>query len=108
MLLKELILEKISSYGYHVTLKQFLPEIAKSGLLPQMHSHYSNGPVIFYEPDEEEAMIYHDPPNTVLLRFPTNHYDGDMTYDGEYVLLENVKPSDIEYKDEGGWEKLTL
>jgi|JI10StandDraft_1071094.scaffolds.fasta_scaffold22059_12 hypothetical protein len=92
-------------YAYHVTLREFLPSIERDGLLPQEHESLEE-PGIFFEPDEEGAAVYHEPPNTVMLRWPLSGTPRSSTPDGEYAWYETVPPHLIEKKVKGGWVTL--
>ncbi len=89
------------SYVYHVTPKVNLASISQGGLQPRddyMDSAESgaDGPLIFVEPDEKEAAIYHEPGRTAMLRLKVGGYG--TTPDGESVLEDVVHPDNIEVK----------
>lgn len=92
-------------HAYHVTLREFLPSIERDGLLPQEHESLEE-PGIFFEPNEEGAAVYHEPPNTVMLRWPLSGTPRSSTPDGEYAWYETVPPHLIEKKVKGGWVTL--
>lgn len=94
------------SFAFHVTLKEFLPQIAQHGLLPTEHRSLDE-PGIFVEDQEDEVEVYMDSGRTAMLRFPVDGFS--TTDDGEYVLYGvRVDPSTIEVRRKGGvWKKLT-
>lgn len=94
--------EERTELAYHVTLREFLPSIRQQGLQPKPHESTAE-PVIFVEPDQEEAEIYAQE-NTVTLRFPVDGFG--CTDDGECVVHEPVPAESIEYFDQGRWLKL--
>lgn len=97
------LIEAATQYAYHVTLGQFLPSIAKNGLVPREHAS-TGEPVIFVEPDEAEAAIYADPPKTVMLRFPVDGFG--TTDDGENIWHDTVPPQEIEVRQGDQWVQL--
>jgi hypothetical protein len=74
-----------------------LGSIKKEGLKGFPKESTNHEPAIFCELDEEEAAIYHHPPETVILRFLV---DGvSTTHDGEYVLYDyTISPTQLEIK----------
>jgi len=92
-------------YAFHVTLREFLDSIAKDGLLPREHASLDE-PGIFFEPDEDGAAIYHEPPKTVMLRWRLPHTPDSSTPDGEYVWYKRVPPDQIEVRVGEAWQPL--
>lgn len=105
-MMKSLVLKASSDpYAHHVTLTEFLPSIREKGLLPQRHRS-SREPVIFVEPDEGEAGIYHEPGKTSMLRFKVPGFGS--TRDGESVIHDRVPPEQIEVRHPmKGWMPLS-
>lgn len=100
----------MNTWVYHVTPKRNLQSIAKQGLVPSDHEWFDE-PVIFFEPDEEEAAIYKSP-GTIMLRWDfgigTPVADGETS---EYIEYKTVPPEKIQVKTKLGWipiQKLTL
>lgn len=92
-------------WAYHVTQKSLLPGIEKDGLRPTPHQHTNGEAVIFIEPDEENVAVYHQPPNTVMLRFKVDGFG--TTDDGENVYYDAVSPEDLEIKTKIGFIPLS-
>lgn len=95
---------------YHVTPKANLLSIARRGLIPSDDYRSGNktaarGKLIFVEPDEAGAAVYHDPNGTsAMLRL--NRDGHDSTPDGEAVLKDKVHPDEIQVKVGDGWVPL--
>jgi len=84
-------------WAYHVTLREFLPSIAKKGLQPDSHESANGEEVIFVERSQEEAEVY-AAPDTVTLRFLVDGFG--CTEDGEDVLYDVTIPAvEIEVYD---------
>lgn len=90
-----------TAYAYHVTLAEFLPSIRKEGLLANRHKHAGGEPVIFVEPDQEEAEIYATD-KTVTLRFPVKGFG--CTPDGECVVDGPIAPEHLDVCLKGKWQ----
>jgi len=90
-------------WAYHVTLKEFLPSIARRGLLPSEHRSVEE-PAIFVEGDSEEAGLYMESGKTSMLRFDVAGWD--TTEDGEYVIYDRIPPEDIWIRKAGRWKPL--
>lgn len=96
----------VTQYAYHVTLAEFLPSIKEKGLVPNEHPSLDE-PGIFFEPDEEEAAIYLDPPRTVMLRWVLVGGAQSYTEDGEYIHFDVVAPENLEMRTKEGWKTIS-
>jgi hypothetical protein len=92
-------------FAYHATLKEFVPLIARDGLIAHFDENLGED-VIFVEPDESEAAIYLQD-NGAMLRVSVDGI-GD-TEDGECVLWDTprIAPSDIDIRDKQEWVHLS-
>jgi hypothetical protein len=93
-----------TTFGYHATIREFLPDIRNEGLKTQMHQAHPE-PVIFFEEDEEQAGIYLED-RGIMLRFPLQQIDRAWTDDGEYIATSNIPAEILEIKTEGEWKPL--
>jgi len=91
------------AFAYHATLKEFLGNIVREGLLPHEHPSSPEEPVLFVEREEREAMIYLEP-DAVMLRFSVGGFGS--TEDGEDILHDRILPEAISVREGGKWVPL--
>jgi hypothetical protein len=93
------------SFYYHATLEEFLPSIAKQGLLPHDHEWFDE-PVIFMGDDLNEVSPYRTEKSSAVLRL---FLPFDLVEDGEtseLVHYETVPPTQIDLLVRGRWVPL--
>jgi len=93
-------------YAYHATIFEFLPSIKEYGLKANFSSHLEED-VIFVEPDYEEAAIYLEKNQGVMLRFLVEGIG--HTKDGECVLWNTpeVSAKSITFEYNKNWLPLS-
>jgi hypothetical protein len=97
------------AYYYHVTLEDFLPSIAANGLQPRSEVKDRSGRYMatYLEPEEENAAVYHHPPETVMLRVQIPGWGKLVSNDDDEFLHDKTIPPDrIDVRRKAGWVPL--